>query len=173
MTALALSTVNPMTSGRGAALLAFVAGIAALGGALLSQYVGGLQPCALCIWQRWPWGIVIVLSLAALLVSGRARTALVALTGLTVLGGAGVALFHVGVEQGWWTGLESCGATTGGAATLDELRAQILAAPVVRCTDVAWEMFGVSMAGYNFLISLAVALTLLEGARRQWFEARL
>ena len=72
--------------------------------------------------------------------------------------GAGIAAYHVGVEQYWWAGTEACtGAATGSARSVDELRAQIMTAPTARCDEIAWSLFGVSMAGYNFLFSLVLA----------------
>src|SRR5690606_26210528 len=110
-----------------------------------------------CVYQRWPYVATIALGLAGFALARRhpaaARIAL-GLAGLTFLVGGGIAGFHVGVEQGWWQGTSGCGApasgTGGGAMTLEQLRAQVLAAPVVRCDEVPWSLLGISMAGYNF-----------------------
>jgi disulfide bond formation protein DsbB len=78
--------------------------------------------------------------------------------GLAFLTGAGIAAYHVGVEQHWWVGSTACtGVVAGTATTAEELRRLLEAAPVVRCDDIAWSMFGISMAGYNVLASLALA----------------
>jgi disulfide bond formation protein DsbB len=146
-------------------LLVVAAGVIALGTAFAAQYWGGLQPCVLCIYQRWPYGIAIVLGLAALAAGGRARGWLLALAGLTFLAGGGIAVFHVGVEQGWWEGTTECGATFT-AGSIEALRAQIMAAPVVRCGDVAWSFAGISMAGFNVIVSAILAVVTLAGARR-------
>lgn len=121
------------------------------------QHLGGLQPCVLCLYQRWPWWIALGLCAAAALLRGRrrAQTAAVALASLTILTGAGIAVFHVGVEQQWWPGLASCGGVGGAPLTLEALKQQILSAPVVRCDEVAWSFLGISMAGYNAMISAA------------------
>lgn len=144
---------------------------AILGAALLSQYVGGLQPCVLCVYQRWPYVATILLGLAGFALARRhpaTARIMLGLAGLVFLGGGGIAGFHVGVEQGWWQGTSGCGAPTGGAMTLEDLRAQVLAAPVVRCDEVPWSLLGISMAGYNFLLSLALAAaTLWLAARRR------
>ncbi len=96
---------------------------------------------------------------------------------LAVLGGlcavafvinAGVATFHVGVEQQWWQGTEACGAAGTTARTIEELRAQIFAAPIVRCDVVPWSLFGISMAGYNVLASLGLAVASAIAARGMW-----
>lgn len=147
-------------------LVVIAAGVIALGTAFIAQYWGGLQPCVLCVYQRWPYGIAIVLGLAALATGGAARGWLLALAGLTFAVGGAIAGFHVGVEQGWWEGTSQCGAT-GKADSIEALRAQIMAAPLVRCTDIAWSFAGISMAGFNLIASAILAIVTLSGARRQ------
>ncbi len=137
------------------------ASVAVLGGAFAFQYLGGLQPCVLCIYQRYPYGVTIALSLLALTLAmqgGRPAMvrALTYMCGLAFLVGAGIAIFHVGVEQHWWQGTSECGAT-GGGKSLEELKQMLEHAPVVRCDAVAWSLFGISMAGYNALLSLLLA----------------
>lgn len=150
-----------------------VASVIALGTALLSQFWGGLRPCILCIYQRWPYGIAIGLALVALIfLRGRAAGWVTGLAGLTFLVGAGIAGFHVGVEQGWWEGTAQCGATLPTPDNIEALRAQLMAAPVVRCGDVAWSLGGISMAGFNLLASLVLAAITLAGARRLVQDAR-
>lgn len=146
-----------------APLLLIVIPAAALAIAFASQIWGGLQPCILCIWQRWAHGAIIAIALlglaAALSGRGRGAALLTLVAGLAAMVGAGIALYHVGVEQQWWPGTSGCGA---GALTpgqgLEALRQQIEAAPIVRCGDVAWSMFGISMAGYNALLSAALGV---------------
>ncbi|HXV25335.1 MAG TPA: disulfide bond formation protein B [Alphaproteobacteria bacterium] len=131
--------------------------------AVASQIWGGLQPCVLCIWQRWAHGAAIALALVALAAAflgwRRGAGLWTLFTGLAALIGTGIALYHVGVEQLWWAGTSGCGAgalfSTDG---LDQLREQIEAAPIVRCSDVPWSLFGISMAGYNALLSAALGL---------------
>ncbi|WP_420404000.1 disulfide bond formation protein B [Nisaea sp.] len=131
-----------------------------LAGAFAFQYLGGLAPCVLCLYQRWPHAAAILLGLLALFLSARnplpARW-LTILGGLALLTSAAIGLFHVGVEQLWWEGTAECGAT-GTPDSLEALKQQLMAQPVVRCTDIAWEMFGISMAGYNALLSAAAGL---------------
>ena len=132
-----------------------------------SQYIGGLQPCELCLYQRWPWWAALALCLPALLpvLSANFRALLLALAGLCVLAGAGIAAFHVGVEQHWWPGLASCGAT-GQVPTSFEQMQQLMQKPAVSCEEPAWTLFGVSMAGYNALLSTVVGVwaTVTAGA---------
>lgn len=145
---------NPVWAG-----IAVVAiGVFSLGFALVSQYGFGLYPCVLCIYQRWPYGIVIVLGLiAAFWGRGRPKAAalILFLAGLVFWTGAGIALFHVGVEQKWWQGTSSCGIPDSITnASVEELYARIMANPVTRCDEIAWSLFGLSMAAYNFMLSL-------------------
>ncbi|HYC05396.1 MAG TPA: disulfide bond formation protein B [Azospirillaceae bacterium] len=142
----------------------------ALAAALLSQYVGGLAPCELCLWQRWALVAVMVAVVPALITpprgtTGRLGAIAVAVAGLAFLAGAGIAIFHVGVEQHWWQGLSSCGGGGSSARTAEEMLAEIMNAPVTRCDEVAWSFAGISMAGYNALFSLALGLTGLAAAR--------
>ncbi|MEQ8586921.1 MAG: disulfide bond formation protein B [Thalassobaculaceae bacterium] len=138
----------------------FVAGAAAfaLAAALVSQYGFGLQPCELCVWQRWPYLAAIVLGLSAVAVrrSPIARTGLTALAVIAVLVSGGIGAFHVGVEQGWWQGLAGCGSVSA-TDDLATLRAQIMNAPIVRCDEVTFSVLGISMAGWNVLYALGVA----------------
>src|SRR5215472_1462100 len=148
-------------SSRTTAAILLAASAAILAGAFAFQYLGGLAPCILCWWQRYAHMAAIVLAALALAASGRGSTKLgwllVAATGIALLAGAGIAAFHVGVEQHWWAGTAECGSQIGGAGGIEELRARLLAQPIVRCDEIAWSLFGISMAGYNFLLSLALA----------------
>ena len=153
---------------RMAALMVLAASAAILLGAFAFQYIGGLQPCILCWWQRYPYMGAIVLSLAAAAIAPTqpplARV-LLGLSAVVFLVGAGIAVFHVGVEQHWWAGTAECGANFGPAGSVDELRRRLLAQNVVRCDDIAWSLFGISMAGYNFLLSLALAVFAVQAVR--------
>lgn len=147
---------------RSVTLLTALAGAAMLGGAYIFQYGFGYQPCTLCLYQRLPWWIAIGVACVGLSLARRLPNLLPVFTilaGLTVLVGAGIAGYHSGVEYGWWEGPAGCtGSTDMSNMTLEEMKKAILATPVVRCDDVPWSLFGISMAGYNFLISLAVGL---------------
>ena len=154
---------------RSAAILLLIGSGGLLAGAYGFQYLGDLQPCVLCLYQRVPHAVVIVLALAAILLSPRPITGwLIGAAGLAMVVGAGIAGFHVGVEQHWWEGTAECG-STGAADTIEALRAQLLAQPVVRCDEVPWSLFNVSMAGYNFAFSNALAIV---AARQCWSMTR-
>lgn len=150
--------------------LVALAGIVVLAAAFAFQHLGGYMPCKLCIYQRWPFAIVIVLSLAAYVFSrggndNRARV-LIRICGLVFLVGASIAVYHVGVEEAWWPGPTTCSGIGGGAGSIDELMAMIETAPVVRCDEVQWRLFGISMAGYNVFLSLGLGVFCLF--RRFW-----
>lgn len=161
-----------MTSARTAWPLLIITGSAALLlGALGFQYWGGLAPCPLCVLQRWPHGAAIVLAGLALALAGRANPApLLALAALAVAVSAGIAFFHVGVEQAWWPGLGSC-AGGGMGGSLDEMLAGASTAAAPTCDDVPWDLFGVSLAGFNLIFSAGLALAGAWGARRLWSGA--
>jgi disulfide bond formation protein DsbB len=145
---------------RGPALIA-LASFVVVGAAVASQVWGGLSPCKLCWYQRYPYALTIVLGIAGLVLAGRGANRGAALLsfwcGVAFLLGAAVAAFHVGVEQGWWVGSTACtGGGAGQARSVDELRQMLETAPVVRCDEVQWSLFGVSMAGYNLLVSIGL-----------------
>ena len=155
------------SAARAAFLGLLAASVLILGAAFAFQFIGGLHPCALCLWQRYPYAVVIGLAGigAGLSRAGVKRQQLAILMGLCALAfviDAGIAGFHVGVEQKWWEGLSTCSGTVSGAVSIEDLRDRLLAAPVVRCDEVAWSLFGISMAGYNFLMALALSLISLR-----------
>jgi disulfide bond formation protein DsbB len=151
-----------------AGLLAGGVSAALLSGALLFQYAGGLPPCEMCHWQRWPhigaalFGLIGCGLLAARFSAGTGRAlALLAILSLALSGVIGV--FHAGVEWGWWEGLTACtglGFTPGALDGPDAFR-------IVRCDVAAWRFLGLSLAGYNALISLGAAGLSLALMRRR------
>ena len=129
-----------------------------LGTALLSQYWGGLAPCELCLLQRWPWAAAVTISIVALFVGERPSLPWVALVlALVFVTSIGLAFYHLGVEQHWFPGPSACTPTAAGATSLEEMRQQILSAPIVRCDEVQWSLSGISLAGLNLLASLVMA----------------
>ena len=128
------------------------------------EHLGGMAPCELCLWQRWPHAGAVVAGAVALAIPA----AFLLLAGaLGAMASAGIGVYHTGVERGWWAGPEACAA--GGDITgmsAEALLDAILAAPVVRCDEVAWEMFGLSMASWNAVASLTLAAIWLFALRR-------
>jgi disulfide bond formation protein DsbB len=151
--------------------LVLVASAAIVGGALLSQYVGGLQPCELCLYQRWPYYAAIVATVVALLSGGeRAMRAVIVLCALLFAASTALAFYHVGVEQHWFTGPSACTGSVTGATSIEALKAQLLARQPVSCDTPSWRLFGVSLAGWNVLASLlltaACASAVIRGGQR-------
>ncbi|WP_068306346.1 disulfide bond formation protein B [Pararhodobacter sp. CCB-MM2] len=148
--------------------LATLAGLgsgALLAGALFFQYGMGLAPCQLCIEQRWPHLAALLIGILVFFVPNRLLMALGALAAAT---SGGLGIFHTGVERGWWEGPTACSGTAD-ISTLSPSAAldAIMAAPVVRCTDVAWEMLGLSMASWNAIFSFALAALWIVAMRRK------
>ncbi|WP_106639558.1 disulfide bond formation protein B [Allosphingosinicella vermicomposti] len=133
--------------------------VSLLAGAYGSEMIGGLHPCEMCWWQRYPHFAAIPLALIAFLLArgpdkGRSFVWLAALT--IALSGA-IGVYHAGVEWGFFEGITTCSAGgTAGASNADIL-ADIMATPLVRCDEVQWTFLGLSLAGWNALISLGAA----------------
>ena len=156
-----------MSSLAKARLLALLAPLLLLGGALYSQYLGGLHPCEMCYWQRWPHEAAIALALLAFAITSRpaASRLMVNLAGIFIAVSGAIGLFHAGVEYGWWEGLTTCarGPTAG---STEDLLAAIVSAPVVRCDQAQWTLGGVSLAGFNAIFSFAAAIAIWALAHR-------
>ena len=135
--------------------LALIAPVLLLGGAYVSQYGFGLYPCEMCWWQRYAHFAGLALAGLAYLLT--ARRLPVMLAALAIAASGLIGGFHAGVEYGWWEGLTAC-ATTAKAGG-DPLAA-ILDAPLIRCDVAPWSQLGVSLAGWNFVFSLAAALAI-------------
>ena len=135
-----------------------VVSAAVLGAALASQYWGGLDPCELCLLERWPWWAAIAISAATWLAGPRLSLTAAALVLAAVFAvSAGLGLYHSGVELHWFPGPSACTATGPAATSIDALRAQLMGKQAVMCDQVQWALFGISLAGWNFLISFAMA----------------
>ena len=135
-------------------LLATGGSLALMLGALGFQYLGGLPPCKLCYWQRYPHVAAIAIGLVALALPGRVLPALGALAALAT---AAVGGYHTGVERGWWEGPDTCTSGDIGGLSTDALLDQIMNAPLVRCDEIAWEFLTLSMASWNMIASLILA----------------
>lgn len=132
-------------------------------GALWFQFVAGLAPCEMCFWQRYVHLAVIALAVLALLTGNRL---LLWLAILAMLGSAGLGLFHAGVEQKWWAGPAGCSGALPTGLSATEMFDQMLGQPLVRCDAIPWSFLGISMAGWNAIISLLAALVALYSLRK-------
>lgn len=147
-------------------LVSLIASMGSLCFVFIAQFGFNLLPCVLCVYQRWPYAFVIVISLAALVFAkkfGEKLFQLLAALGFAVT--AGIGAFHVGVEQDWWEGMTGCVADTSQSLNITELKAQILSSPIVKCDEIAWELFGISMAGYNVLLASSLAVFMILAMR--------
>lgn len=142
-----------MAAGGSAALLA---------AAFAFQHLGGMAPCALCLWQRWPHAAAVLLGALALILGGRGFAWLGAIAALST---AGIGVYHTGVERGWWDGPSTCTGADIGTLSAEELFEQIMAAPLVRCDEVPWELLGLSMASWNAVAAVALAAMWVLAAR--------
>lgn len=154
-------------------LAAALGSAALLSGAYYFQYVVGLSPCEMCYWQRWPHMVAIVVGLLAVASFAWPRLALVFM--LAAIGAlivtAGIGVFHVGVEYHWWAGPQACSGTVPQGLTAEQLKTYLFSAKMVRCDQTAWAMWGISMAGWNAILSGALALVLSAGVVT-WARAR-
>lgn len=152
---------------RRARLLALLLPLLLLGGALGSQYLGGLYPCEMCHWQRWPHYAAVVVAGLAFVVPGRqAREGLVIAAALLIAVSGAIGLFHAGVEYHWWQGPAACTSTlTMSGSTPTERLVAIMNAPVVLCDRAQWRLLGVSLAGFNAILSLGGAVIILAVMR--------
>jgi disulfide bond formation protein DsbB len=141
-----------------ARLIALLLPVALLSGALGSQYIGGLHPCEICLWQRWPHAVAIVLALLAFTApaqSTRSRM-LTLLAALAIAVSGAIGVYHAGVEAKIFEGFTQCTATGKGLSQAELLK-EISHAPLVRCDEVQFRFLGISMAGWNAILSLGGA----------------
>ncbi len=145
-----------------ARLLAVMVPAALLGGAYIAQYGLGLPPCEMCWWQRYPhFAALGIGALAFLLKPPQVWTAL---AGLAIITSGLIGGFHAGVEYGWWEGITGCSTPASGIDVMD-----LAAAPLIRCDVAPWTLFGISLAGFNFLISstLGAVIVALSACGKQ------
>jgi disulfide bond formation protein DsbB len=146
------------TSLQQARALALLVPAALLAAAFGSEHIGGLHPCEMCWWQRWAH--IAALGFAALSFAptpDKGRS-FVWLAALAILVSGGIGAYHAGVEAKIFEGFTQCAAAGGGGETADELLARIMKTPLVRCDEVQWSFLGISMAGWNAIVSTGFAL---------------
>ncbi len=144
--------------------LASLGSAALLAGAFGFQYLGGMVPCPLCLLQRWPHAAAVVIGALALIWPAGPARLLAGAGALAALATSGIGLYHTGIERQWWQGPDTCTSGAIDQISATDLLDQILAAPIVRCDEVVWDMFGLSMASWNALISLALVLIWIRAA---------
>jgi len=164
--------------GRAPALVAgliLAAAAATLAGAWILQLGFGLAPCHLCLVQRWPYYAALPLAAGTAWLgwTGQARAARagLGLLALVMLASAGLGAYHAGVEWGWWPGPTDCTGTGQGTQRATDLLKTLNTVRVVRCDEAAARFLGLSLAGWNVLVSLALAGAAAWGAVRTWRAA--
>lgn len=144
-------------------ILAAGGSLALLLGAFGFQMMG-YAPCKMCLWQRWPHAAAILIGIIAFFVP---RAGLLYLGALAALTTGLIGVYHAGVEMKWWQGPTTC--TSGDISNLstDELMTQIMNAPVIRCDEIAWQFMGISMAGWNAVLSFVLVGLWIAAARHK------
>ncbi len=143
-----------------ARLLALLLPLVLMAGALGSQFIGGLYPCEMCHWQRWPHYTAILLALLAFLIPQRGvQRALILLAAIAIAASGAIGVFHAGVEYGWWEGITACSVINSGSG--QDILADIMSSPLIRCDVAPWSLFGISLAGFNAIFSLGGAMLIL------------
>jgi disulfide bond formation protein DsbB len=154
-----------------AAIIVALGAMATILGAWFFQYVLGYLPCELCLQQRIPYYVTIPLAVivAAGALNGWPRQWLalgLAAIALVMLVGAGLGIYHSGAEWKWWAGPTACGGTLGDLGSAGDLLSRVQTTRVIRCDEAAWRFLGLSLAGYNVLIALALAAVAAVGVRK-------
>ena len=151
-----------------AALAILLVAAATIAGAWFFQLVVGLQPCPMCLEQRYAYYTIIPLAALVAIFSSRGSPRAVLLLGLALLwlialANAAFGTYHAGVEWGFWQGPTDCTGPVGNLGSAGNLLERLDTVKVVRCDEVQWRFLGLSLAGYNVLISLLMALIALWG----------
>ncbi len=149
-----------------ARLIALATPVALLAGALGSQYIGGLYPCEMCHWQRWPHYAAVPLALMAILTRKSPAPAMLflSLAMLAIFSSGAIGVFHAGVEYDWWQGLTSCSTAPSAGG---DFMSDIMATPIIGCDQTQWEFAGISLAGFNAIFSIGAAMAIAWLATRR------
>ncbi len=160
-----MNTSRPVNWPFAIPLAIFILSLGALANAYTAQYVFGLEPCILCLWQRVPFVVAGVLGIMGMRARpGSGLALIVALSGAVFLSGAGIAAYHVGVERHWW--VSGCTGQLALDVGIQDFKARLLQKPPKPCDQDIWTVFGLSMATYNVAFSLALAIGSFAGARK-------
>ena len=145
-------------------LFAGVAAALILASAFGFQFAG-YHPCDMCWWQRYPYMVAMGIALIATAARQIPQKWALLLLALVFAVDAGLAMYHVGVEQRWWEGVSTCSSLVGVTDSVNDALDAIMNAPLIRCDEIAWSLFGISMAGYNFLLATGLTVFCVKKAR--------
>ena len=156
-----------------AAMTVAIGGAATILGAWFFQYVLGYMPCPLCLEQRYAYYFAVPLAAMVALgdqVGAKRKVLIAALAAiaLAMLWNAGLGVYHSGIEWKLWAGPQECSGALDDLGSAGGLMDKLKSISVVRCDDAAWRFLGLSLAGYNALISLALAAVAAWGAAMEW-----
>ncbi len=124
--------------------------------------LAGYHPCEMCWWQRYPYMAIMAVALIATAMPSIPRKPTLLLLALLFAVDAGLAGYHAGVEQRWWEGITTCSSFVEVTDNVNDALDAIMNAPLIRCDEIAWSLFGISMAGYNFLLATAMTVFCLR-----------
>jgi len=150
------TVIQPMLRVKPAFLVVFLVAVAALLAALLAQFGFGLKPCILCLYQRVPYAVLLLIAPLGLWLKKPAPLLLAC--AVLFLASTGLALFHTGVEQHWWVFGSGCPVESLAGKTDEQALAALLATPLAPCDKVAWRLLGVSITVWNALLSFSMAV---------------
>jgi len=172
---LVLARKDPVAST--AAVIALV-GLATIGGFFFFEYVLGYPPCPLCLDQRMAFYVSVPLAALLLLGAGHGASRKVLFLGFLVIAIAmlwntGLSVFHAGVEWKFWPGPTDCSGPINGLGQASNMLNRLQDIRIVRCDEAAWRLFGISLAGYDVLVSAVLAIAAIIGARAAWARPEL
>ena len=127
-----------------------------LASAISFEFFFDLAPCKLCIWQRWPHVIIIAIMILGLSILN--KTWILLLISLSAIVTGIIGFYHTGIEQGWWSGPLGCSNQFESETDISNLTTLLLETPVVKCDEIVWSLFNISMAGWNSLVSFFIAI---------------
>jgi len=161
---------DPVASAAG--IVALV-GLATIGGFLFFEHVLGYQPCALCLDQRKAFYVSVPLAALLCLGAGHGASRKTLFLGLLVIAvvmlwNTGLSVFHAGVEWKFWPGPADCSGPVNNLGSAGDMLNRLQTIRIARCDDAAWRLFGISMAGYDVLISVFLATVAAIGAKAAW-----
>jgi disulfide bond formation protein DsbB len=159
------------------AAIVFCVGLATIAGFMFFEYGMGLPPCPLCLEQRIPYYISVPLAALLWLGAGHGASRKVLLLGFLVIAAAmlwntGLAAYHAGIEWKFWPGPQDCSGPVSRLGSTQDLMRQLQSITLVRCDEVAWRFLGLSLAGWNVLVSLGLATVALQGAKTTYARPR-